>query len=572
MSKLTYICLRNEQTNTSLVERLLAISAKILPDNIAARPTHIIDNKGILAAIYNPHPSVKILGENICIGNPFGVDAWQVPGSQHPDGTFAIFRADQDVCQVLTDVVATRTVWYFQDDEKFIASTSQRALINLLGSFEFNQDIIPWMLATGSIGPLGGWDKRIKRLEPDSILTLDRHTWELTRSTPEIVFSTVDAPEANHLQKLKTALEHSFSNLKLDFSHWVLLLSGGYDSRSILCLLKEKTGLRTVTWGVKSAQADPSSDAYIANQLADQFNLQHHYFETDFTGGESPDIIFDRYLVNGDGEIDHFSGYVDGFKVWKTLYEARLDGIIRGDEGFGWVEISNSALDVRLSLGIPLWSDYSNLKSLEEFGLPEQKVPAWMRQKDGETFPAWRDRLYHQFRIPVVLGALSDLKLAYVEIINPLLSREIIQIVRRLPDSLRTDKTLYKKIARAISPDIPYASSTSLAEKIDLLNDQQVLDFLKEELNPDGASIFPKAFLRYIIDNISLEKSPSPGASARKSGIKKLIKALLPKGLRGKLKNAIAHPELNFNMLAFRAFMINRMYHNLVKDIEELAR
>jgi len=63
----------------------------------------------------------------------------------------------------------------------------------------------------------------------------------------------------------------------------------------------------------------------------------------------------------------------------------------------------------------------------------------------------WRDRLYQQYRVPFLLAALSDLKLGYVEIVNPLLSDSVIDLIRQLPDSLRTHKVLLRNIGRTWS-------------------------------------------------------------------------------------------------------------------------
>ena len=56
---------------------------------------------------------------------------------------------------------------------------------------------------------------------------------------------------------LREALEETNAALDLDLTKWVLALSGGYDSRSILYMLRDAGknigALRTVTWGLASA-------------------------------------------------------------------------------------------------------------------------------------------------------------------------------------------------------------------------------------------------------------------------------------------------------------------------------
>ncbi len=567
MSKIIYVCLRKQQDTGLIKKKLDHIARKITPDNIAPRPTHLTEWNGILFAITNPHPSIQIKGASVCLGSNFGTENWDKPGEYYPDGTYALFRGDQNFVQILTDAIASRTVWYFMDDEKFVASTSQRALINMLNGFEFNPNVIPWMLSTGSIGPEQGWDSRIKRLGGDSVITLDRVSWSMTVRTPEIKFEPIQASDAKHETSIREVIDETFQHIRLDYSQWVLLLSGGFDSRSILCFLKDRAGLKTVTWGLKAALNDKYSDAAIAKRVAQYFNLENTYFETDIP--ELPiETIFHRYLVCGDGEVDHVSGYMDGFHIWQTLCDMGMDGIIRGDEGFGWVPVT-SPLDVRLGLGIPLWNDFANLKPLETLGLPPQEMPEHLAQHPGETLESWRDRLYHQFRIPVVLGGLSDLKLPYVEIINPLLSRRIIHVVRKLPDHLRTGKILYKAIVLSVSPKIDFARQRSLADKEDVFRAKRVVDFLRKELSSDAAQkVLPRVFLEDVLKKItSDEGSPEMNDGPDLIGwLKGLAKAILPKSARAKLKGSLARPKMDYNALAFRAFLICGMHRMLSED------
>lgn len=58
----------------------------------------------------------------------------------------------------------------------------------------------------------------------------------------------------------------------------------------------------------------------------------------------------------------------------------------------------------------------------------------------------WRDRLWLQFRTPYVTAALDDIKTAYVEIVNPLLCREVVETVQRLPIVLRENKIVFRQI------------------------------------------------------------------------------------------------------------------------------
>ena len=295
--------------------------------------------------------------------------------------------------------MASRTVWYFLDDSRFIASTSQRAILSLVGSFQFDSRVIPWMLSTGTLGPLGGWDRRLRRLGGDASVMLDRNSWTLVTKSSDVSFSAAPGSDDEHERGLRETLEDAVAPLRFDGSEWALPLSGGYDSRSLLCLLGRAHDLRTVTWGLKASVEQPANDAYIARQLAAHYRLRHDFFPTDISSAESVETVFDRYLLCGDGRVDNISGYADGLNLWASMFRSGIRGIIRGDEGFGWIPVYDPA-DVRIAVGVPLWSDFANLEPLEHFDLPHHAMPDELTQRATESLDAWRDRLYHQYPDP----------------------------------------------------------------------------------------------------------------------------------------------------------------------------
>jgi hypothetical protein len=568
MSKVIYICLNDCKWNSTSKPDFDIISNKIMPDNITALPPKIVYDQGIIFGIFNPSASLLIKGSSICLGSIFGqAHEWWKPLQEYPDGSFALFRGNSRYVEILSDVVASRTVWYFKNDAIFIASTSQRAIILFLKSFQFNEAVIPWVLSAGNLGPEHAWDSRIKRLGGDSSIILDRLYWTLTTKVNEHSFSPSKALDQEHDYLLRRVLKDTFNLIELDYSKWVLPLSGGFDSRGILCLLKEIDALKTITWGLNSSLLKKTNDAYIARSLANFFNLQHEYYEIDISN-EPIERIFNRFFICGEGRVDHISGYMDGFEIWRTLFARGVHGIIRGDEAFGWLPVS-SPLDVRRGLGISLWSDFPNLRKLEEFGITEQKLPSDFDRKQDESLELWRDRLYHQFRIPIILAALNDLKLSYVEIMNPLLSRRIIHQVRTLPDHLRTDKNLYKRIVRSLGPNIGFAKYQAIETSENILRTRKFIDFFREELNSYYVeSIFPSKFIHYIFNNIdNFNKDDRNEART----IKYIIKPYVPAWIRNKARNTFMKLRMDFNVLAFRVYMICRMKKMLAEDADELG-
>jgi hypothetical protein len=185
-------------------------------------------------------------------------------------------------------------------------------------------------------------------------------------------------------------------------------------------------------------------------------------------------------------------------------------------------------------------------------------MPQSLYRSGEESLATWRDRLYHEFRIPIILSALSDLKLSYVEQINPLLSRTILQQVRQLPDNLRTGKTLFKKIVASKSPKIDFAASSAVASLGEVVRQKEIAEFLKNELSTEEAKkLFPSDFLKFVADGMTFG-SEEKKLRASSSAIRLLIKKNIPYFLKAALKK-VTPKKLDHNILAFRVYMVTSM-------------
>jgi len=561
MSKIVYIYSK-EKLEKSIAKKLKRVCDKINPDNIIATPTRVEISENIAFGISNPTSSLSIEDYSILLGKMIDqkID-WLNSSYDLLDGSFAIFREKQDRLELISDITGSRTIWYYFNDKILIASTSQRAIIMLLGSFDLNKKVIPWILSTGGLGYLQSWDSRIKAIPADSIMSLDKESWSISIESNPIEFNPIKLSKEESKNRLKKSITDIFKSMDIDLDRWRLPLSGGYDSRGILAFIAQEQKdilpkLKTVTWGKKSALKDKKSDAYIAKRVAKHFDVPFKYYTTDLSS-EPLEKVINRFLYLGEGRVDHISGYMDGFKIWKEFFEDGVEGLIRGDEGFGWIDVS-SPLSVRLSIGCALCSDFSNLKKYPEFN---QEFPTPLQQREGESIYMWRDRLYHQYRLPTMLSSLTYLKLGYVEQVNPLLSREIFNIIRELPDEFRNNKLIFKEIVNDMVP-IDVASKNAIASPKDILEGEEFLKLLELELQSSTAKdILPVEFLDTILNNIRKKSNIS---------IKEVIKSILPMGIKKVIKNQIKDntplSNQSYKVLGFRVFIIVRMNKILQQD------
>ncbi|WP_280541586.1 hypothetical protein [Chromohalobacter sp. 11-W] len=577
MSKVLYACSRNSSFSSSTKEKLNRICNQLVPDNIDVPKPHIVRVEDDLAyAVCMDSGALQESGGSLLLGFLYEKNkvSWDKPKTCYPDGNYALFRVDEAELEVVSDCVGTRTVWYYHNEEIFIASTSQRAIVMFLGTFEFDERVIPWMLSTGSLGPQFSWDKRIKRLPVDSSLSLDKKSWLVSITQAPIDFSVVDRETEDHKKLLADSIGQASESLeRIDFERWVLPLSGGYDSRGILLFIKKTIGapdnLKAITWGLEKSQYEKGNDAYVAKELARSVGVQHKYYHTDISP-EPLEVIFDRFLFCSEGRVDHIAGYMDGMDIWKQLHDEGVNGVIRGDEGFGEFPVS-SELTVRATVGCGLCSDYKNLSQvINEFGFPPQEMPIELRQKEGETFDAWVDRLHQQYRIPTVLAALSDIKFSYLEQINPLLSRSVLDAVRSLPDDLRMDKYLLKNIVETMEPSIPFAVKIANGNPENILREKACVDLMKSEISSDySVGLFGSRFIERVVGEVKVDDNES---RKRSRSIKGLVSSFLPIAIKNRLRDTVARPTVDGNVLAFRVLMIIKMHKMLTLDAYRVAR
>ena len=181
MSKIILICFKDCVQNPYSNVDVEILSKRLTPDNISPRPLLIIDKNGIFICIFNPSKSLPIKNTSVCMGNLIDPkDNWWEPMGKVPDGSYALFRSDENTVELVSDIVASRTIWYIQTENIFIASTSQRAIVFFLQDFNLNKAVISWILSSGTLGPGLSWDNRIQCLRGNTSLFLDRSSWKLT--------------------------------------------------------------------------------------------------------------------------------------------------------------------------------------------------------------------------------------------------------------------------------------------------------------------------------------------------------------------------------------------------------
>jgi len=549
------VCSRDKAAAPPRGDDLRRCALRLSPDIITPNPPDVYEERGLARAVVNPVPGVRTDARGICLGALFGEADWARLGSPPPDGTYAIARHDDEAVELVTDVFASRTIWYLHTADAFLASTSQRALVALTGSYEPDPEAVTWLLAAGNLGPDRGWDARLRRVPSRTRLRLDRRTWALSSTDEELRYEARPLPEDQHLLRLWEAIFSVCASLDTEHVPTALTLSGGCDSRSVLVALADAgKAVRCVTWGLAASPADPRNDAAIARRLAGRFGMPHEYHELDF--GEVPAReLFTRFLRAGEGRIEDFSGYTDGSRAWQRLFDAGTAAILRGDcPGWGspYAPISE-AVARSINMHCTLVSDYPDGELIHRLGLAPQRRPDELYQRAGEALDDYRDRLYNDFELPTCMAAMNDVKSAYLEVVNPLYGRAVVRATTELPASLRHCRAGFERLVAALVPDIPFSVNQADEPATRFLRRPEMREELLGELSSQAA----RALLSEAACAALTEELERPLGGAR-TDLRRWARALVPRRLVRALRPE-PRPHLDAERLAYRAYLASRM-------------
>jgi hypothetical protein len=168
-----------------------------------------------------------------------------------------------------------------------------------------------------------------------------------------------------------------------------------------------------------------------------------------------------------------------------------------------------------------------------------------------------------EVEIPVNFAALNDLKLSYVEIINPLLARRIIEAVRRLPDHLRAGKKLFRSIVEELNPGLPFAKYRAIPWFGEAMRSEAFLNMIRGEIDtPRARRMFSDKVVDFMLASLPLSDGFQRGNKARRRPPFRLNDLFMRKVL-GRAK---VDKRMNPVVFAFRAYIVLKMQEILTED------
>ena len=537
--------------------RIDALAGRVLPSPLRHQhSTKVSSKRGYLLSVLGRPEHVSRRGFSVMAGLLASADTdrwWQI-GSDAPDGSFCMVRSGDTEMEVLSDFSGSRTIWYVHLPCGGVGvSTAFEMLVGLLGDFQRDDRSLGWFLSSGTCGPRRSWDRRIKPLGPNARLYARRDgdaivTREETLPEPIPVLGSVDQAQ------LSAALDDAFAGLDFGDKHWIVALSGGYDSRAILHGLRDVKNLVCVTWTDGGDHIYPGSDADIARQLARVDGREHVILNIQRpTSAASLDEAARRFVRYSDGRIDNLLAYVDGMKIWDELTQWDGAGLLRGDELFGSTLAVNEK-QILQNMRLVSFREYAKddvqQSLVSRFG---HETPGGLQRRPGESTSAWRLRLRADFELPTIYAALNGVRNRFVDNVCPLLMRRLVTVSRSISPEGSDNKSLYKKVVRRMYEDVPFATHRSIVSKPGFLAMAESRELLVDYLQSEHArSLLGHTTAHHASRRLNATKTAS---NNDKLVTGSPISAMLPAWVRQLKQRVAPPPKINLGTLSLRSYL-----------------
>jgi hypothetical protein len=195
-----------------------------------------------------------------------------------------------------------------------------------------------------------------------------------------------------------------------------------------------------------------------------------------------------------------------------------------------------------------------------------------LKKQGTESLGTYNYRLHHLFNLPYNMAALNDIKLSYVEVNNPQLTRSILYEIRRIPDELLYNKKVHKMVVSKLSPNIGFAVRSAPEHPRDILHRPKTVEFIRTYLNnSDSSELVPNEFVRKITKGMSSFNDEKTIKSYLSSyNIKRKIKKMV--SIKNKqILSAYVKAKPEYNVLALRLFIILKTYKMLKEDASTIS-
>lgn len=569
MAQYIFVKTRN---NSNMLEKLECVCELLTPDEIKKTSDNFVGKwGGKFNSYYAIQNSKGVELENngaLLIGwvdeiNSIYKDTTDINGS------YAVIKDFKNKLSFFCDQFGSRTLWYYLDNENFIISTSQRAIVALKNSFHLNKESIAWYLSAGCQGPFISWDKNIIQVLPDFQYYFDDENWSISsiKKKDLLLPKPNTTKKAEFINFFEKKLKKSLLDIirKNNEEKKLLPISGGLDSRLLLGLsddLKIINNLDLINWGVKSNLFDDKKAATEISKFYDKELIDIYLPEKI----EVFDPMLNNFVAQSEGRIDHFNAFTDCFNLWKYLNQCNYKIIIRGDIPYP-TGLHLNDKQARQKIGLEKLSDYINFNHSELDIYKNLQTHCNLSRYSDESLIRWRDRLYASWRVPIILSGFTQLMSAYSENRTPMMDWELFKEYMGLPDKHKGNKLhireLWEKYDKTKVSD---SAVSSLKHMNDYFDTKEGKEYLLQGLeNLTNAELLGKNFIKEVSGKLVGNKTATKAKVSYISKFKIFLSKKLPPYFKYYLKSK-QPMYLSYVTVAYRLILVNKIINLYVSD------
>jgi len=394
------------------------------------------------------------------------------------DGGFVVVVLDQRQRRLflVNDRMATLPVQYRAGKDFFAFAPEAKAVLRGLGA-------APKLDATGALEFLDmGYAvgartliEDIKLLEPAQVVEVGlddaravfRTYWTLRFQPRQDLRSVAKAADEMY-EILGGAVANALTPLPGGCD---LLMTGGYDSRTLCALLcaQARRPARAISWGI--SEDIPGSDPVIARQVAARHGVPFQFLRYDH---ETVADYAESWAFISELGSDNLGNFAAGHQALYAL-GPMPPVVLNGDQMFGTGGIPVNAADaLETASGIPAQGVAPGLAAVLRPDRREQaaeRVMAGVRalcaSRQGDSAKNIQDYLGYHLRVARWLNAPTYFREPMVSPLRPLLHAPAVEFFQALPETLRVDKRLLVAMLQRRLPhllEFPIAKSNSLVD------------------------------------------------------------------------------------------------------------
>ncbi|MHB8893949.1 MAG: asparagine synthase-related protein [Candidatus Geothermincolia bacterium] len=370
----------------------------------------------------------------------------------------------QRTVKITNDLVGSRPVfWCLHDGFLYIAPELKAFLAVPSLQRRIDEEAVVGFLCGGRMANNRTYFQGIEKLDYASTLTLAqgtveikpywRHAWHIPEKS--------DRDLRSYASELGELLVRAAKKRLGRGKKTAVLLTGGIDSRLVFGSYLRALGAGpafSVTYGV--TRDIPMSDAYYARILSAENNTKNDFLERD------PKALLDNFhqvVYLSDGSFDEPGNYAEGLGVYQRIRgELGIDSVMRGDEALGGslpsVATDDDLLwrvDYQTISNMPLYQRMISKDKRERLlGLSNDLAREMLSAHQYRTIEDRADSIYFTDRLVARFGPLTYLKQIEIEVLSPLLDRDVLQFITTIPGKYRRDRGVFRATLKELYPSL----------------------------------------------------------------------------------------------------------------------